>query len=446
MFSSYKLSAFLILSLLLLDHPAAAEEAASRLLYLTLPQALRLAKDEHVQVIMANERIQQALARIRETVSFLFPQLSTGISEKRQTKDIRAIGIPLIPGAPTLVGPFNTFDARVKITQSILDVSALERLKAAHDDHEVSIAELRKTKQDVLALVASLFIEAKRAEQSMQVAHTLLKRDKSLLHLSYLRLQSGQGTPLENLEGKSQYLESFSKLRSAYTRFHQRKLDVCAALGLSENQAIVFAVSNQTQNLFKIPSQKNIKTAFADQPDIDVVRKQLKELQTHRSQERSEYFPKISLSADYGPSGEAVDDYDDTYTFGVQATMPIFEGGLRFFRVREVDSQIREIQVHLKDVERQTRFKLLNSIESINEVTTILKTIEAELAIVDQKYDLALSRLKMGTGSQVELINLSAQRTVVNDQKDEAVSSYVLAQVELAHALGAMEELAKGEK
>ncbi len=64
---------------------------------LTLKDALQSVDTVNFQVMMANARLEQAIARISQAQSDLLPHLEGDVSGGRQTADLRAEGIQ-IPG------------------------------------------------------------------------------------------------------------------------------------------------------------------------------------------------------------------------------------------------------------------------------------------------------------------------------------------------------------
>src|SRR5215467_10723886 len=91
---------------------------------------LALAPDGNTRVKLAREAIEQAGARMAESRSALLPNIEGAISEQSETRNLKAFGIqfPSLPIAgfsiPTFVGPFDVFDARANITQSVFDFSS----------------------------------------------------------------------------------------------------------------------------------------------------------------------------------------------------------------------------------------------------------------------------------------------------------------------------------
>ena len=169
---------------------------------LTLGDALQKANTLNLQVMMANARLSQAIARISEMQSDLLPHIDGVVSGARQTNDLRAEGIGF-PGIGPHFGPYNTFNARPRVTVALFDPSAFERFQAAKKGENLSEAQLEKTREDILALVATLYIDAQRKEQSVGLLKTLLDRDQMAYDLSVDGLTQGTGTLLDSSKLKS---------------------------------------------------------------------------------------------------------------------------------------------------------------------------------------------------------------------------------------------------
>ena len=110
---------------------------------LTFYEALKIAAGKSPAVVMADERVKQALERLNQARSYLFPRIEGDVSESRQTKNLETLGFKSAAGAPAVVGPFNAFDARIKLTQILFDPATVRRLEAARVSKDLSSAEFK---------------------------------------------------------------------------------------------------------------------------------------------------------------------------------------------------------------------------------------------------------------------------------------------------------------
>src|SRR6185436_16168060 len=95
---------------------AAAEPVA-----LSIAETITRALEHNLGVLLASDGIDRARAARVRARSDLLPNVSGRVSQTRQQLNLAAFGFPLPAGIPEVVGPFNLFEARVFVSQSILD-------------------------------------------------------------------------------------------------------------------------------------------------------------------------------------------------------------------------------------------------------------------------------------------------------------------------------------
>jgi outer membrane protein len=413
-------------------------------LRLNLREALRMAKERNIEVIVANERVNQAIAHITQERSGLLPQFNGSASEIRKTINLEAFGIN-IPNTNPLVGPFNSFDARISLTQTLFDFETIERLKSARVGKQLSFAELKKVEQDTMALVGTLYLEAERAQNSVALSRALVKQGEERLRLASSRLELGLGTPLEQTQLQAELADTRSRLTQAITESEERRLDLLAALGLSLETHLLFPKEKTPSPLTgegwgEGDNDKQLNL-IASHPDVEVAKKEVEQKKKEKKIVKAEYFPKIVGSADYGASGTSPEEIFGTYSYGGQLSIPIYQGGLLEGRMHEASSQIRESEARLIDMKQQTEAKILSAQEALKRAAALLKASQAQQLATQKQLSITQGRLQTGLGTPLEVIEATTQIALSQDGQYEAQATYQLAQVNLAHAMGRMESL-----
>ena len=100
-------------------------------LKLSVLDVIKRALDHNLGVLLAEEDANDATGNRAVALSDLLPHVSGRVSQERRKTNLEAFGFPLREEFPRIVGPFNVFDARVFLTQSVLDLSAVNDLRAA---------------------------------------------------------------------------------------------------------------------------------------------------------------------------------------------------------------------------------------------------------------------------------------------------------------------------
>ena len=93
---------------------------------LTLADAVRRALEHNLGVILTEQRVDEAGGARWRALSELLPNANARLAATRQQVNLKAFGFPLPAGFPSVVGPFNVYDARVYLTQSLIDLHAMK--------------------------------------------------------------------------------------------------------------------------------------------------------------------------------------------------------------------------------------------------------------------------------------------------------------------------------
>jgi outer membrane protein len=401
---------------------------------LSLRDALVMARERHADIIMADERVQQAAARMGQSQSGLFPQVHGVVSGSRQSRDLRGQGIAL-PGDPH-IGPFNAFDARIKMTQAIFDPAAVARLDAASKGRQLSLAEQRKVDQDVLALVATLYINARQSAERLKAQGVILQSEESLWKTVQTKLRQGTATLLEADQAKSRYSRNYFIWRQMSSEETQARLDLYAALDLPFDQKIAY--SNEDIS-FQWDEQK--PDSLNDHPDVKLADQNVRLKTAERGLERAQWLPQVSGIADYGKAGEGLDESSNTYTVGLQASIPIWEGGNREKRIKEASSRVRESEVNLDAIKRETKARVLAAIETMKQAEAFKDQAKDQIKAAEVQENLAYKKFEMGNGSKNDIYDGQAAKASAEANEADALAAYQSAQVNLAHALGRIDDL-----
>ncbi len=414
-------------------NPVFAQEKVT--VALSLKEALKRADTMSVNVVVANARVQQSLSQLNQTQATLLPQLSASLNGQRQSRDLRMSGIT-IPSMPNYTGPFNTFDARGKITQTIFDPSTFERLKTARLVNKLVGVQLQKAKEDSLALVAVLYIQAKRALQEARATKIFVLRDKKAYALAKTEYAQGTKTLLDLKRARADLLKSKYLLKTALTVAKERRLDLAAALQIDPAASISF---DQKEDLDMLTAnQINVPVK---QLDIAVAAEQLNVAQAQVSGAKADYLPKVSLIGDYGRSGESPSRASNTYTIGVMATMPIWQGGSQQAKIAESKAKADEAQALLTDVKFQTNKNVIEAKENIAKAKALILAQGAQLEVSRQQFALVLEQYKNGLSQKVDVLRAKSQEIYDKDQFKEAVAVLWTSQVSLAKAQGQMQQM-----
>ena len=131
----------------------------------------------------------------------------------------------------------------------------------------------------------------------------------------------------------------------------------------------------------------------------------------------------------------------NTYTWGLQVTLPIFDGFKREARLQEQQSIVKEAEIRRRDLEQQAQADVRGALIDLAGAREQLDAATERLSLAEQELAQARDRFNAGVAGNADVVNaslaLTASRTLVND----AETAYQLARVALARATGSVTTL-----
>ncbi len=425
---------WVLISALFLAAAAQAQEPVPGVT-LSFRDTLRIADERNADILVSRDRIDEALSRLTQARSYFFPDISGEVSENRRTENLETFGFPLPPSSPALAGPYNVFDARVRITQTLFDVAMIRRFHAAAAGGDLSKAESRKVREDVLALAGTLFVQARRAESRVDYARENLrlaaKRDR------IVRQRLGLGTASETeVKSAAASLSSARYLwRSARSDASAALLDLKNTLGYSPRQEIQLLDDSIGADM---PVAENIPAIAEKHPDIAVLDARRRESKHEEAAERAAFLPSVQGTADYGATGRSADHTENTYFYGVKASWDFFDFGRRSSRVREAAARSREAKTNLDQGLREKESKIYEARDALKNARRYLRAGQDSWLYEKTVYETVKNRFENGSASGLDLIAAQTSLARSADELEESKLLYRIAGINLNHALGRM--------
>lgn len=419
---------------------------------LSLGDAARLAARQSAISRGARLRADEAGARVRERRSELLPNLSSYVQEAGRTFNTSTLGIdfPATPGNPPLFdpqgqveGPINTLDVRGRVQQNLLDFGALGRVRSAQANARASNADADATAEQAATTATNAYVRAMRADADLRArqADTVLATE--LLNIAQSQLQAGTGVGLDVTRARSQLANTRAALiASRNTRDHAH-LDLLRSLALPVGTEIVLTDSlSPAAGSEPLPDEASlVAMAIRNRPDILAEDQRVNAAKQGLSAIKAERLPSLGLVADDGIIGKNGAKLLNTYTWGLQVSLPIFDGFRREARVQEQQSVIKEAEIRRHDLEQQAQVDVRGALIDLAGAREQIGAATERLGLAEQEVSQARDRFNAGVAGNADVVNaslaLTSSRTLVND----AETLYQLARVALARATGSVTTL-----
>jgi outer membrane protein TolC len=266
-------------------------------------------------------------------MSALLPHLDASLLQERTYKEnLSAQGFK----GYGVIGPFNTFDARLQLVQKVIDLSALSKFKAVVRDLNAARYEREFARQKVVLLVSLNYLGALQAQGDFKAAEANLELSRELLKQTRDQFQAGLANSVDVARAETRLAQDEFRLASVRTSVHDAYLELQRSTGLPYDG--VLKLMNSLKFIREaVPGLPDaLSTARQERLDIRISQERLKASHYRLSEVKTKLLPQVAFLANYGSSGNDW-NVNDHMTRGImlQASMPIFDGG-------DISGQIRE--------------------------------------------------------------------------------------------------------
>jgi outer membrane protein len=422
----------------------AAEAQSVEPVRLTFADAVRRAAAGAPAVALAGTRTDAAEARVRQTRAALLPDLSASASWLNRTFNLHSLGIeiPTAPGQPSLpdlVGPFNTWDARVEVRQSLLDLSALARTHAAHAAVTSAEADSGAASEAAAQRAAMAYLQAARAHAQVaaRVADSSIATE--LLVLAQAQKTAGVSAAIDVTRAQTQLVAARGALVVARTQLRRSLLDLARALGLDPavplELADTLSAELATADVPQEPAAA-VALALSHRPDLSAEAARGDAARRALSAINAEQLPHVDLEADYGTNGPAIGSMLRTGQVGLALTLPILDGWRRQGRAAEQQALAREADIRARDLAQGIAAQVDGAFLDIGAATAQGEIAAERLSLAEQELAQARDRFEAGVAGNIEVIDAQATLVRARDADIDAKFAAAAARVALARAVG----------
>ncbi len=425
-----------VLFLVLGTAPLSGQAAAP--LRLSFTEAVRRAAGEAPAVELAGLRTDEALARVRQARGALLPSLSFTGGWLNRDFNSKAQGISF-PGVPTIIGPFSAYDARFRISQTLLDFSSLARVRAARAQANGSTAEGGAVSEGAAAGAALAYLRVARAAAQVTARQADSAVAADLVGLAQAQKSAGVSAAIDVTRARTQLVSAAGALLVARNQLDRARIDLARALGLDPRTPIeITDTLAAALPVADVPAaaESIVALALARRPDLTAELARGDAARTAKSAIAAERLPRLEVAADYGVSGLTPSTSVGTRQIGLQVSIPILDGLRREGRAAEQGAALRESDVRARDLRQQIAADVEGALLDLASAQAQLVISVERLRLAADELAQARERFAAGVAGNIEVINAQASLLRARDADIDARFAAATARVALARAAG----------
>jgi len=397
-----------------------------------------MAIEQNQDLLAETYGVQASLEEIARARANLLPQIGASTSYTARNDS------PLVTAG---LSSERTADAAISVDQLLYSDAASANLKIQKEIQKSRLASFDEFKLDVVLAASTSYYTVLNARSQLAVQENNLRISQANLELAKNRVSVGSSTAADVYRWQAEVARAQILVlneRAAESQAHvtlNRILHKPQGVRLALKEASFnepFVMTKQEfDRLIASPadyatfSRFYIDRALRQAPELEQLNAQIVAKQRDlTSQRRSYWLPDFSIGGRYtsnlgqsglgaGPaSGENLDDW----SVGLQATLPLFSGGLRKANVSRASHELRQLESLRSSaeerVEETIRSQLFAAQAAYAQIN--LTAIAAEASL--KNYDLVSDAYARGAVNVIEL--LDAQETSLTASAASAESLY----------------------
>jgi outer membrane protein len=385
---------------------------------LSLARAVDLALCNNAEIQAAAASVRVRAAQVGEAHAAYWPVLSATATELAEnTRYPGTSGHSTTDDAVTLYGSLNwrLFDFGGRHADS----------KAARLLLQVALSTRDATIQKVLGSVVESYFDAVSAKELAQNKEEDAMLGNETLASADRRVMRGDASESDSFQARTFIARTaldLNRARSAYDK----------ALAL-----LTYAVGLPTGSRFDVPDDADAQIPSDDQslsvwleqarqrhPAIAAARGDVDAAQAQVISARSSGKPVMDLQASYYANGFPQQGLDNTRqrnaTVGLAVTIPLFDGFLNRYRVREAEATVSVKQAVLVDTERLT---LTEIVKAYADATAAQKNLAASQTLLDTAVQSQMSSKRRYDAGAADIVEVLQTQIALADARQERVRS-----------------------
>jgi outer membrane protein TolC len=406
---------------------------------LTFQDAIDLGLKNNLGVLLQSYNTITARGEKWKELSALLPNVTAGVNVNAVQDNLVARGLRF-PGFPTVIGPYGFTDARVYLSQSILNLKALNRQRGAAEDERAAQFSYKDARDLVVLATGNAYLQALSGGARVETAEAQMQTAQALYGKATDQQNAGLSPAIDTLRAQVEFQNRQQQLIVARNDFAKQKLALVRAIGLPVGQEIALTSKAPYDAIATLGIEASLQRAFASRSDYLAAAQQVRAAEYYRKGATAEYFPTIDATADYGDLGVNFGNSHGTFTVAGRLNIPIFQGGKVHADVLQAEATLRQARAQLDNLRGQIEYEVRTALLDIEAADQQVQVARSSVDLAEQTLMQARDRFSAGVTDNLEVVQ--AQQTVAGAHESYISSLYAhnLAKIELVRAMGYAEQ------
>jgi len=228
------------------------QQATPEVLQLDFSEAINRGLRNNLGLLLSADQTMTARGDRWRQLSDLLPNVSADMQENVETESLTALGFKsnLFPfPIPRVIGPFNYFDMRANLHQSLFSFKNIEQERAASEALKAARFSYKDAREVVVLAVGNAYLQAIAGAARVETAEAQVKSAQALCDKAIDQQKAGLSPAIDALRSQVELQARQQQLISARNQFAKEKLSLARVIGLAPGQEVVLTEKAPYQSL-----------------------------------------------------------------------------------------------------------------------------------------------------------------------------------------------------
>ena len=414
-------------------------EATSEVLQLSLADALERGLRANLGVIDRDLDSRLAQADRQRALSNLLPQLTGSVRHQTGEVDLVTFGFKL-PGIPNVIGPFSYQDARVTLTEQLLNLQSLYDFRSARESAHAAELSLADARDLVMVVVGAAYYQVVASAARVETAQAQLKASQSLDELAQDQVRNGLTPSIDGFRATVQRQTDQQRVAVYEATFEKDKLTLGRLVGLPAGQRFAITTPVPYVPWQGFAEEQALKTAYEARSDLKSAEAKLKAAELAKQAAEAARLPSLAVSGDYGRVGKNLGATDGTYTLFAGLSVPIYEGGRIRSEVTRAEATLERRRAELADLKGRVDYEVRSNFLDLRAAETSVEVARSNVDLAERTLTAARDRFANGVTNNVEVVLAEQQLAAAHENYIASLFSHNFTKLALLRAMGQVEQ------
>jgi outer membrane protein TolC len=419
---------------------ASQAQSSATTVPLTLQKAIEMALRTNLSVLLSQQATAASRAQRIRVLSSLLPNVNSGVSEHVAKENLATFGIKA-PGLPLIVGPFGFFDARVSVSQSLFNLTDMNRVRAAGQDVSAAQFSYEDSRNLIVIAAASSYLQALSDASRISAAQAQVDTARALFNKAVDLHNAGITPAIDTVRAQVELQTREQQLIVAKNAYSKDLLSIARVIGLplAQGQAIELSEKFPYAPLETITLEQAIARAAVTRPDLKSVLAQVRSAELNRSAASAQRLPFLTADADYGATGITPSTTVGTFHVIGSVRLPIFQGNRIHGDVLQADAVLQQQRDRANDLRLQVELEVRTAFLDLNSTGDQVRVTTSSVDLARQALAQSQDRFASGVTDNLEVVQAQEAFANANESYIASLYAYNVSKLNLARALGVAE-------